>query len=259
VNPTPQPATAAREPSTSLVQAAVNTWLRYLVPLTLLSAIALSPIIVIALRVRAPVDQAAANAVVATGWTMLAVAWLGQLLLVGGAAAVIRSPPSPPAPSSRPPPSSPPPPPSSPPPLSQLEAFSAGFANLVRAIVPCLAAAIAIAIGSLALVVPGLALLALLALTGASRAHGLPAALADSISVARKHLPAIALTVAAMLALDAAIGLAAYRAFVVPLPRQPAPAQLAAVRHFVRAIAIALIVVSPLPATVLATIRARAE
>jgi hypothetical protein len=117
---------------------------------------------------------------------------------------------------------------------------------------------VVIAIGSLALVVPGLILLVLLALTGAGRARGVPAALADSIAVARKHLPVIAVTVAAMLALDAAIGLAAYRGFA-PLPRQPSPAQLAAVRHFVRAIAIALTLASPLPATVLATIRARAS
>jgi hypothetical protein len=253
VDPTPQPATSASEPSTSLLQAAVDTWLRYIVPLTLLSAVALSPVIVIALRVRAPVDQAAANAVVATGWTMLAIAWLGQLVLVGGAAAVTRTPRSPP---SQPSPS---PPRSQPWPPSQLRAFSAGLARLVRAIVPCLAAAAVVAIGSLALIVPGLILLVLLALTGASRARGVPAALVDSIAIARKHLPAVAVTIAAMLALDAAIGLAAYRGFAVPLPRQPTPAQLAAVRHFVRAIAIALVIASPLPATVLAMIRARAS
>lgn len=216
----------------------MNSWLRYIVPLTLLSAIALAPVIVIALRVGAPVDPAGANAAVITGWGMLAIAALGQLVLVGGAAAVTRAQPSQ---------------------LSQLGAFRGGFVGLVRAIVPCVAAAVAIAIGSLALVVPGLALLVLLALTGASRERGLPAPLVDSIAVARTQLRTVALTVAAMLALDAAIGLAAYRGFVVPLPRQPTPAQLAAIRHFGRAIALALVVVSPLPATVLATIRIRSE
>jgi hypothetical protein len=216
----------------------VGSWLRYLAPLTVLSAIALAPVIVIALRVRTPLDQASANAAVIAGWDILAIAWLGQLVLVGAAAAVTRA---------------------QPPLRSQLGAFRSGFVGLVRAIVPCLAAAVAIAIGSLALVVPGLALLVLLALTGASRERGLPAPLVDSIAVVRKQLPAVALTIAAMLALDAAIGLAGYRLFVAPLPRQPLPAQLAVVRHFVRAIAIALVVVSPLPATVLATIRARVE
>jgi hypothetical protein len=212
--------------------------LRYIVPLTLLSAIALSPVIALALRVRAPLDQASANAAAIVGWEMLGIAWLGQLVLVGGVAAVTGRPASP---------------------ISQVRALRSGLVGVSRAAVPCLAAAVVVAIGSLAMVVPGLVLLVLLALTGASRERGLPAPLLDSIAASRAQLPAIALTVAGMLALDAAIGLGAYRGFVAPLPRQATPAQLATVRHFVRAIAIALVVISPLPATVLATIRARAE
>lgn len=235
---TPQRPNALVRPRPPVVATALRTWLRYAVPLTMLSAIALSPVIIAALRVRAPLHPAGANAALSAGWAMLAVAWLGQLVLVGGASAMTRARPSP---------------------LSQLGAFRGGLAQLVRAIVPCLTAAVVIAIGSLALVVPGLVLLVLLALTGASRERGVPAALVDSIAVTRTRLPAVALTVVAMLAIDLAIGVAAYRAFVVPLPRQPAPAQLAALPHFLRAMALALVVVSPLPATVLATTRTRAE
>jgi hypothetical protein len=220
-----------------VVAAALGTWLRYLVPLTLLSAIAVSPALVLALRARPPLDPAGARAALTLGWEMIALAAFGQLILVGGAAAITRAQPSQP---------------------SQLGALGGGAVQLARAIVPCLAAAAAIAIGGLALVVPGLVLLVLLALTGASPARGVPAALADSIAAARTQLPATALAVAAMLAIDVAIGVAAQRAFVVPLPRQPAPAQLAQLRLFVRVIALALVVVSPLPATVLATIRTRA-
>ena len=238
MEPNPQPRAAANPASPSILSSALSsalaTWVRYLVPLTLLSAIALAPQIVVALRVRAPVDQATANAVIATAWTMLGAAWLGQLVLVGGATAMTRGTPS------------------------QLQALGGGFVQLMRAIVPCLAAAVAIAIAGLALVVPGLVLVVLLALTGASGARGLPARLVDSIAVARRHLPAVALVVAAMLALDAAIGLCAYRGFVVALSRPPTPEQLASVRHFVHALALALVVASPLPATVLATIRTRA-
>ncbi|HEX8114739.1 MAG TPA: hypothetical protein VF516_43715 [Kofleriaceae bacterium] len=169
------------------------------------------------------------------GWTLLAAAWLGQFLLVGGAAAMLSEPPS------------------------QLRAFARGLVQLVRAIVPCLVAALAVAIGSLALVVPGLMLLVLLSLTGASRERGLPAPLLDSLAAARRQLPAVALAVFALFALDAAIGLVAYRAFLAPLPAKPTPIQLAAIRNFVRAIALALVVLSPLPATVLATLRARAQ
>jgi hypothetical protein len=217
-----------------IVGPAVRTWLGHIVPLTLLSAIALSPLIALAARVHVPADPAAARSVIQLGWTLLAVAWLGQFILVGGAAAMIG------------------------PPRSQLRAFGSGLVQLVRAVVPCLVAVAAVAIGSLALVVPGAMLLVLLALTGASRERGLPAPLLDSIAAARRQLPAVALAVAALFALDAAIGLGAYRAFIAPLPGKPAPAQLAAIRDFVRAIGLALVVVSPLPATVLAAIHARA-
>jgi hypothetical protein len=212
---------------------AIQTWLRYLVPLTLLSAIALSPLIAVALGVHAPASAAGVKPVVSLGWTLVAIAWLGQLVLVGGASAMTAGRPS------------------------QLRAFRDGFVQLVRAAIPCLVAAGAVVIGSLALVVPGPVLLVLLALTGASRERGLSAPLLDSIAAVRRRWPAVALAVAAMFAIDAAIGLISYRALVPPLPRQPTPAQLASTRDFVRAIALALVIASPLPATLLATTRAR--
>jgi hypothetical protein len=209
--------------------------LRYLAPLTALSAIALSPLLLTALRTRVPHDQPGATPILALGWTMLATGWLGQFVLAGGASAMTHGRPS------------------------QLRAFRGGLVQLVRAIVPCLLAAAAIAIGGLALVVPGLALLVLLSLTGTSHERGAAARLSDSIAVARAHLPTVALAVAGMLAIDAAIGLTAYRVLVAPLPPHPTAAQLSVTRGFVRAIAIGLVLASPLPATVLATIRARAE
>jgi hypothetical protein len=212
---------------------AVRTWLRYLVPLTVLSAIALAPIVAIAMRARAPVNLATAKAVTALGWELIAVAVFCQLVLVGGAAVIVREQPS------------------------QAGALGRGVVQLVRAIVPCAAAAAAIAMGCLALVVPGLVLLVLLAMTGASRARGVPAALIDSIAVARAQLPVVAIAVAGMVVLDGAIGAIAHRALIPPLVRQPAPAQLAQIRQFVHAVAIALVVVSPLPALVLARIYER--
>jgi len=231
---TPPSLPPALRPGPPVVAAALSTWLRYLVPLTLLSAIAVSPALVLALRARPPLDPAGARAALTLGWEMIGLAAFGQLILVGGAAAVTRARPS------------------------QLRALGGGLMQLARAIVPCLAAVAAIALGGLALVVPGLVLFVLLALTGASPARGVPAALADSIAAARAQLPATALAVFAMLAIDVAIGVAAQRAFIAPLPRQPAPAQLAQLRLFVHVIALALVILSPLPATVLATIRTRA-
>jgi hypothetical protein len=231
----PDPQVGAGNRSGGVIGFAIRTWLGHIVPLTLLSAIALSPLVALAARVHAPADAAAARPVIQLGWTLLAVAWLGQLLLVGGAAAMLTDPPS------------------------QLRAFTRGLLQLIRAVLPCLVAALAVAIGSLALVMPGLMLLVLLSLTAASRERGLPAPLLDSIAAARRQLPAVALAVLALFALDAAVGLIAYRAFLAPLPAKPSPTQLAAVHDFVRAIALVLVILSPLPATVLATLRARAQ
>ena len=145
------------------------------------------------------------------GWELIAIGWLGQLVLVGGAAAITGARPSQ---------------------ISQLGAFGRGLVQLARAIVPCLAAAAAIAIGGLALVVPGLVLLVLLALTGASRARGVPASLADSIAVvrARSCRPSRSPSPPCSRSTSRSASVA-QRALVVPLPRQPAPAQLAQLRQ----------------------------
>jgi hypothetical protein len=215
-----------------LVARALQTWLRYIVPLTLLSALALSPVLLVALMTPAPADAAAASALRVRAWELVALAAFCQLLLVGGASAASCKP-------------------------SQLGALAGGAAQLVRAVVPCLAAAAAVAIGSLALVLPGLVLLVLLALTGASRERGAMAALLDSIAVAGIRFRSVAITVLAMLAIDVAVGVIAHRMFGAPLGKRPSAAQLVAARHLVYAIAAALVVVSPLAATVLATIRTR--
>lgn len=208
-----------RAPRGAIVGPSVGRWLRHVVGLTVLSAIALSPEIWIALRVGVPANAPAAKAAVSLGWVLIGGAWFGQLVLVGGAARIERG-------------------------------FGAGLAQMLRVVVPCAVAAIAVAIGCLALVVPGPVLLVLLALTGASTARGLPAPLVDSIDAVRGQLGAVALAVAAMLVIDGAIGVVAHRVFVA--------GQLAGARDFVRAIVVALVVVSPGPACVLARLRARA-
>jgi hypothetical protein len=213
------------------ITAAIRTWLRYVVPLTVLSVIALSPVVVVALRARPPADAAGANALVALGYELLALAWFGQLLLIGAASAVAGS---------------------------QLAALRAGFAQLLRALVPCLAAVVAIALAGLALALPGVALVVLLSLTGASPKRGL-AALRDSIAAARRRLPGIALAVAAMLVLDVAIAWVSQRLLVPPLPKRPTSEQLAAARQFLHCVAAVLVVLSPLPALVVASFRAPAE
>jgi hypothetical protein len=214
-----------------ILAAALRTWLRYLVPLTLLSALALSPVLYLALTARIPADATAAMALRRLAWELVALASACQLVLVGAAAAVTRTRPS------------------------QLRAFTTGFLALLAAVGPCIAALTAIAIGSLALVIPGLLLLPQLALTGASTERGIRARLLDSITLARNNLLAVVLAVLALLALDAAIGLFAHLQLSVPFPKRPSPAQLTSARHILQAVAIALVALSPLPATLLATTR----
>jgi len=228
---------AASSPARSrgVLGAALRTWLRYAVPLTVLSAIALSPVLLVALAARAPADAAGVAALRPLGWKLVALAVFCQLVLIGGASPAARARPT------------------------QLRALGRGLAELAGAIVPCIAAVAAVALGGLALVVPGLLLLALLALTGASTERGVRARLADSVTIARKHLPSVALAVLALLAIDAAIGIAGHRLLAMPLPRHPSAAQLATARRVIQAIALALVVVSPLPATLLAAIRSRAS
>jgi hypothetical protein len=218
-----------------LLATALRTWLRYLVPLTLLSAIALSPVLYLALTARIPADATAAAALRRLSWELVVLAIVSQLVLVGAAAPITRNRPS------------------------QLRAFTSGLVALLTAIAPCIAAVAAIALGILALVIPGLVLVPLLALTAASTERGIRARLLDSIAVARCQFRTVVLAVLALVALDAAIGLFAHVQFSVPFPKRPSPAQLTAARQVLQAVALALVIISPLPATLLASIRRPSE
>jgi hypothetical protein len=224
----------------SPVSLALRAWLRYVVPLTLLSAIATSAIGVFALRLGYATDAAGARMQVGLGWACLGSAWIAQFVLVAAVAPAVRAL-------------------AAGPPLSQRRARTEGARGRVRGRAPGRGAAAAVAIGGIALVIPGLALLALLALTGASDQLDapLPAALSDAVAVARANLRPVIATVVAMIALDAAIGAIAQLTLVHALPKKPPPASLHACRTFVRAIAIALIALSPLPACALAAVYAR--
>jgi len=213
---------------------AVRTWLRYAVPLTLLAAIALAPIAWLALRVPAPADVNAARAQVRLAFVIASGAWMFQLWLVAAAAPCTRAR------------------------LSQWRALTAGVAGLARGFVPWLIAIAAIALGTLALVVPGLVLLVLLSLTGASELSAPPPApLAESIAAARAQLATVAALVAGMIALDLAIAFVAQAALVPAVANKAKAVQLLPIRTFVRVVALALVVVSPLPACGLAAIRSR--
>ena len=226
-----------------LLALAVRTWLRFIVPLTLLSAVTLCLVAYVAHAVTPPPDLPQARVAIHLGWILAGTAWVFQLVLVAAAAPLVASV-------------------ARDAPLSQLQALVAGARGLGRGLVPCGVAIAAIVLGGVALVVPGVLLLGLFALTGASDRLGdpLPAALADSIAVVRAHARTVALALAVIIAADLAIALVAHLAILPALPKPKPPlAVLAPARTFVRIVALALIAGSAVPACVLAAIYQRAS
>jgi hypothetical protein len=219
---------------------AARACVRYAVPLALLAAIALAPWIAVALRAEAPTNLAGARRALRTAWLLGATAWIGQLLLVGAAAPLVRAL-------------------DAGAPLSQLRALGRGALGLVRAAVPWLAAVAAIALGGLALAVPGLALLVLFSTTAASTRRGLPGPLVESAALVRRRLPLVAGVVAAMLAVDLGAVYVAQELLRPAVARKPRPDQLAAYGHLVPAVAVAVLAIAPAIAATLAAVHARAS
>jgi hypothetical protein len=228
-----------RSSAAEIARLAVRAYLRYAIPLTLLAAIVLAPWLLLALAVQVPRDLAGARGVLRVAWLLGATAWIGQLLLVGAAAPLVRAL-------------------DAGAPLSQLRALGSGARQLARAALPWLAAVAAIAIGGLALAVPGLALLVLLSTTAASAERDLSGALLESAGVVRRRLPLALGAIAVLLAVDlGAVGIAQQL-----LPRAAAgklrPDQLAMFRRAVESVALAIVAIAPPIAAMLAAVHARA-
>lgn len=218
----------------------LRAWSRYVVPLTLLSAVALAPLVWLAFRAGVAPDLAKARTQVRLGWVLAAAAWACQLWLVAGVAPAVRGL-------------------ARGQPLSQLGALVHGVRGLVRGLVPCFIAVLAVVLGGFALVVPGLVLLVLVALTGASEQLAAPpaVAIADAVGVARTGFARVAVLVAAILAIDLAIAFVLQWQLVPRIATKPAAAQLESVRAFVRCVPLAIAVVSPIAACALAAAYAR--
>ncbi len=223
-----------------ILRLAARAHLRYAIPLVLLAVLALAPWLVLALTLQAPADTAGASRALRAGWLLGATAWIGQLLLVGAAAPLVRA-----LDAGAPP--------------SQLRALGRGTLALARAALPWLAAVAAIAIGGLALALPGLALLVLFSTTAASARRGLPGPLVESVELVRRRLPLVAGVVAAMLAVDLGAVALAQLLLRPEAGRKLSPEQLAAFRRMVEVAAIAIVAVAPAIATVLAAVHARAS
>lgn len=225
----------------SLPALLARTYVRYVIPLTVLSVLAFSPLVFLALRVPVPGDVAQVKGVIRTVWLLAALSLAPMLVLVGGVAPAVRSI----ANGAR---------------AGQLAVLRDGAVALVGAAVPVAIAVLAVLIGSLALVVPGLVVLVLLALTGATGGadRDLAARLAASATTVRGHVIAVVGILGASIAVTIVAIYLLQRGLPMPLPKAPRPEVLATFRWFARYAIAGLALLAPLPAIALAAIATRA-
>jgi hypothetical protein len=217
------------------VPLALRAWLRYLVPLTLLAVITCAPLLYIALHAHAAKDVAAARIQVRVPWLLASFAWIFQLWLVAAAAPLVRSI-------------------ADANPLSQIRALIAGLRGLVRGALPIAAVVAAILLGGLALAVPGVLLLVLLSLTGASEQlrEPLPAPLLDSIAAVRVSWRRVVITLAAIIVVGLVVTFVVQKLYVPPIKSKVPPSKLVGIRTFLRVVGLSLTAMSPLAACLLA-------
>lgn len=223
-----------------MISLGLRTFVRYLVPLALLAVIVCAPLVLVAFSAPWPQNPKTANVAIGRAFAIAALAWIPALVLVGAAAPLARSL-------------------AAGAPLSQPRALYEAFANTVRMALPCLAACVAIAVGGLALVVPAFLLMALLALTGASTERGISGPLADSAAHVRAHWKPVVAIVVAMIVVDLALALVAWKVFAVPFDKKLKAVQYAPYGSIARIVALGVLATTPVFASLFAAVRARAS
>ncbi len=221
-----------------LIWLVTRTYLRYLVPVTLLSALAFAPLLWLVMRVPVPADALQAKGVLRTTWLLAGLGLVPLLVLVGAVSPAVRS-----VALGRP--------------TSQRAALTDGVIAFLRAVVPCAVAVIAIGVGSLALAFPGLLLLVLLTLTGATAAPGRPLGetLLASVSCVRARFVTVTMVLAVSIAVT--VGGVYLLQRGLPLPKQPPPELMPNFRLFARWAIAGIAVGAPLPAVALAALATR--
>jgi hypothetical protein len=192
---------------------AVRTWLRYVAPFALLGVVATVPVAMLA-KLAPTLEPAQARWRLTIGVALAIAAYFTQVWLAAAVAPAMRSV-------------------ARGAPLSQRRALVDGASQLVHAIVPVAVMAAAAVIGGVALVVPGLALLVLLAQTGTSERlrEPLPAPLADSVAVVRTAFWSTAAIVAVAFVGDIVLANSDQLALFGQIPRKnPSPAIVSAMK-----------------------------
>ena len=223
-----------------MIGLALRTLARYIVPIAMLAVLVCAPLMLVAFSGPWPQNPPAANLALGRAFAIAGTAWMATFVLVGAVAPLARSV-------------------AAGAPLSQPRALYEAAANALRMVLPCLAACVAVLVGGLALVLPAFALMVLLSLTGASTERGIPAPLADSVAIVRAHWKPVVAIVIAMLVVDAALALAAWKVVAVPFGKKLKPAQWATYGSVARVVALGVFATTPVFASLLAAVRARAS
>jgi hypothetical protein len=219
---------------------ALRTIVRYVVPLAIATFLVIAPFAAIAFKSPWPRDLATANFALGRAFALAGLAWIATYVLVGAAAPLVRSV-------------------AAGTPLSQPRAVVAAVGNAIRMALPCLAASAAVVIGGLALVVPALALLVLLALTGASTERGMPAPLVDSVAAVRARWRPVVVIIGVMLVVDVVLVFAAWKLVAVPFGKKLSPMQWATYGNVARVVVLGIAATAPIFATLLAAVRVTAR
>lgn len=210
---------------------------RYLAPIAVVCGLVMAPVVLVAMGVKTPANAQQAGVVLRVAWQCAASGMIALLVLVAGLAPILRSAGR----GER---------------LSQLAALGRGIGGMVRAIVPLAIVTCAVAIGLVALVVPGVLLYALFVLAPASDAHGIASKIADSIAIVRARWRSIAVVIGlTMIALAAVVAVQQLQ-LPIPLGKSPPRAQLVLFPQVVRIVATAMVGIVPIAAVVLASIDA---
>ncbi len=219
---------------------AFRTYARYVVPLTLLAVVLFAPLLGYGLLSKTPGELGPAWRMVMVAWGAVATAWIAQYMLVGAAAPLARS-----IADARP--------------LPQLAALRVAVGGLARAVLPTLMVVAAIAMGSIALVLPGLVLGVLLSLTGASTRNGLAEPMLDSVARVRANLKLAIAAVVGILVVDFAIITVPFVILLGPLSPRPTPEELSTAQLLLQIVTIGLPLVTPVAACVLAAVATAAR
>jgi hypothetical protein len=224
--------------SQRVLRLAAASWLRHVGPLALVSLVAFVPWFAIAFGVGFASGTYALPEQLALAAALAALAWIPQLGVAAAAAPLVRATAAGDA-------------------VGFRTASGRGFARLFAALAPTVTVALAVVVGTIAVIAPGCILLVLFAGATAGSASDQPLSgkLLASARAARRHPRRAIAVIAGVIAIDVVLASVLYLALARHRGSAPSYLDLEHARLFTRVLALALALVSPLCGCLLAASR----